>query len=209
MILSQKRTKLANCLSLNSPRISYCTFQDLIQEFLLQTLGLLVWTHTKKLSTSVEPFHIFHLRVYWHWTISTSDILGSLVHHSQTSLFHITCAFQYAIGLLERRSHSIHHACVRFPTLGLSSSVDYNPCLQWYLFFSGCHPFDHEPRSSSRWIHYDGEEQSFHSSQSGEASQTDIRVKARIVRGEVEYFRDPWAQLLDGLLLNLNAWNRL
>lgn len=37
-------------------------------------------------------------------------------------------------------------------------------------------------------------------------SQADVRLKERIVRGEVEYFQDPWMQIPDGLFMQFCSW---
>lgn len=66
---------------------------------------------------------------------------------------------------------------------------------------SGSHPFDNEPRPSSNWFERikrtRDEEISQELSQS--YSNADIRLKEKIVHGEVIYFHDPWSKLPDGL----------
>lgn len=67
--------------------------------------------------------------------------------------------------------------------------------------YSGSHPFDNEPRPSSNWIARIKDSHQLESSQqfSESYAQADIRLKEKIVHGEVQYFQDPWRELPDGL----------
>jgi len=65
---------------------------------------------------------------------------------------------------------------------------------------SGSHPFDNEPRSSSNWVARTREScsQDGFRSLPEMCSQTDLKVKEKIINGCVEYFHDPWIKLPDG-----------
>ncbi|KAF8913036.1 hypothetical protein CPB84DRAFT_1760191 [Gymnopilus junonius] len=68
-----------------------------------------------------------------------------------------------------------------------------------YVMLSGSHPFDNEPRpSSGDWIGRSKEPRNIDGSGHGSlCMQTDIRVKEKIIYGEVEFFQDPWITLPD------------
>ncbi|KAF8167724.1 hypothetical protein B0H34DRAFT_792420 [Crassisporium funariophilum] len=67
------------------------------------------------------------------------------------------------------------------------------------VLFSGSHPFEHEPQSSSNWISRikDSRRLDGSSQLSTTYSEADMNLKERIVYGEVEFLQDPWLDLPD------------
>ncbi|KAF8203038.1 kinase-like protein [Pholiota molesta] len=72
-----------------------------------------------------------------------------------------------------------------------------------YIMLAGSHPFDNEPRPSSNWISRvkHSHEQNISQELSQSYTDADIRLKEKIVHGEVVYFHDPCNNLPDAKAL--------
>jgi len=67
-----------------------------------------------------------------------------------------------------------------------------------YIMLCGAHPFDHDHQTSSDWLADTNSSLAPDSQQCHKkTNQADTKVKERIVRGSVEFFEDPWSQLVD------------
>ncbi|KDR85377.1 hypothetical protein GALMADRAFT_53578 [Galerina marginata CBS 339.88] len=78
------------------------------------------------------------------------------------------------------------------------------------VLFSGAHPFDNEPRSSSNRITRTQGSRKLEGPYVSESyTQADLKVKEKIIHGEVEYFQDPWLDLRDGPYLETKTVPRV
>ena len=95
--------------------------------------------------------------------------------------------------MLECWSDSLYHVGVCHGTL--------SPACLISLSRSGSHPFDYERRPLSYWATITNQDADEYSQQ-GSANETleNTKLKEKIIRGDVEYFQDPWMELPDGLL---------
>lgn len=84
------------------------------------------------------------------------------------------------------------------------------PLTEWV--YSGSHPFDYDTPEPSASV--TGLKTSYGHTQANETDtdvRNDVKLKARIVDGRIDYFRDPWEELIDGrrflqrLLASLNT----